>query len=446
MLGQPGRSGAGVLVLGVLSTAVLVSAVGVAAFRTDPAGVETVLQRGADSTLVLGDGSRRPAVEGEPVPSGTTVLAGRAGAVLATAAREVHLYPSAGVTVVDGLRQALRTGSVIVDSSVAPGLELDTPGAAVTTREGSLVRVDGGPLTRVGVLRTERAAEPGASVRAIGRAAPTEVARYYQVQVATGGLPGATSPLLLSGDDVELSLARDLVLSDRMLNQIRRTLVTDTVEGGVVLAALSNSVPDVALVAAAAPDTERALGYLIAAATSGGSEADRFLRVRGLRAAGGSWGVVAAIVGSTVDGVGVQLARLLAPSATLLAVEQQPVDLSEGLGLFNPPPSASPPVPARIRSGEPTGSGGVPAPRAPLPVPPPPARPEQQPLLPLPGPVTTPLEPVTTVLEGVVDTLVDLVEMGGLVDLGGSVPAPAPAGTPAPVRTPAPLLRLPLLR
>lgn len=441
----------GVLALGALSVAVLASAVGVAAFRTDPAGVETVLQRGEDATLVLGDGTRRPAVEGEPVLSGTTVLAGRAGAVLATAEREVHLYPSTVVTVVDGVRQVLRSGSVLVDASDAAGLGLDTPGAAVTTREGSLVRVDGGPLTRVGVLRTERATEPGASVRALGRAAPTDVAQYYQVQVATGGLPGATSPLLLSGDDYELSLARDLVLSDRMLNQIRRTLVTNTVEGGVVLAALNSSVPDVALVAAAAPDTERALGYLIATATSGGSEADRFVRVRGLRSAGGSWGVVAAIVGSTVDGVGAQLARLLAPSATVLAVEQQPVDLSEGLGLFTAPEPQSPPGPAPVRSGPASADssgGSIPQTPTPAPVQLPPGRQEPLPTLPLPGEATAPLEPVTEVIEVVVDTLVDLVDLGGLLDLGGSAPTttPVPAVTPVPSPTPAPLLRLPLLR
>lgn len=289
MLGQPGRSGSvGILALGALSAAVLVSAVGVAAFRDVTAGVDTVLQRGPDATMVLSDGTRRRAVEGETVPGGATVEAGAAGAVLATAEREVHLYPAAGVTVLDGVRQVLVAGSVIVDGSDAPGVDLDTPAAVVATRNGAVVRVDGGPLTRVGVLRTQGDAGTGADVRATGRRAATELAEYYQVQVTMGALPGATTPLLLAGDDYELALARDLVLSDRTLNQIRRSLVGSAVEGRAVLAALRTTVPEAA--GSTVPDTERALAFLVASSTSDGTQAERFARVSGLRSAGGSWG------------------------------------------------------------------------------------------------------------------------------------------------------------
>lgn len=425
MLGQAGRSGSvGILAVGVVSAAVLVSAVAVAAFRDVTAGVDTVLQRGPDAILVMSDGRRRSAVQGETVPDGATVEAGSSGAVLSTAEREVHLYPAASVTVLDGVRQVLTAGSVLVDASDAPGLDLDTPAASVATRGGALVRVDGGPLTRVGVLRTQGRSGTGADVRATGRRAATEVSEYYQVQVASGALPGATTPLLLTGDDYELALARDLVLSDRTLNQIRRTLVSTALEGRAVLSALRTSVPDAD---ASMPDTERALAFLLASSTSGGSPPERFARVRELRSAGGSWGVVAAIVGSTVDAVGAQLARLLAPSAELLAVEQQPVDVAQALGLVPAPPPAPRPV-ATVKVPvlpRPSGARRSAPVAAPSPSPSP---------APLPTVPPAPIEPVAVVLEGVVEAVLDL------LDLGSAPASPEPQTT----STPGPLLDLPL--
>ncbi len=440
MLGQAGRSGSvGVVALGALSAAVLLSAVGVAAFRDVTAGVDTVLQRGPDAVLVMSDGRRRPAVQGETVPGGATVEAGRSGAVLATADREVHLYPAASVTVLDGVRQVLTAGSVIVDASDAPGLDLDTAAAAVSTRDGALVRVDGGPLTRIGVLSTRGGGSgTGADVRATGRRAATEVSEYYQVQVATGALPGATTPLLLTGDDYELALARDLVLADRTLNQIRRTLVGTAVEGRAVLTALRSAVPDGAGSPSSVPDTERALAFLVASSTSGGSQSERFARVSELRSAGGSWGVVAAIVGATVDAVGAQLARLLAPSAEMLAVEQQPVDVAQALGLVPPPPPAPVAVatvkvpvlpPPSSSTGRRSGPVAAPAPS------PSPQRPA-----PLPTVPPAPTEPVAVVLEGVVDAVLNLVDLSS----ESTSPAPQPAVSPTPLLD-LPLLKLPLL-
>jgi hypothetical protein len=461
MLGQDGRrTDRGIPLLAALVAVVLVSAVGVVSLGSDLASADTVLQRGTDATLTLSDGTRRPAVEGEQIPVGTTVLAGLSGAVLATDDREVHLYPSANVTVLDGVRQVLNAGSVIVDASGASGLELDTPAAAVATRDGSLVRIDGGPLTRVGVLRTDDDGRTGADVRATDRRALTEVSEFYQVQVATGGLPGGTSPLFLTGDDYELALARDLILADRMLNQIRRRLVGTGTEGSVVLAALGTAVPDVGMVAAAAPDTERALGYLVAtSASGGGSEAERFAVVRALRSAGGSWGVVAAIVGSTVDEVGARLNQLLAPSAAVLAVEQV-----EGSDLFrfpaDPPAGTPAPVDGPVGvepllgpdSGAAAGRSDPPPARPKPPVPPPV---DSGPVPPLPtgplAPVVDPvLAPVTDVVADLADTVLDLLDLSE----PSTAPAPAPGSTddellptPTPTTTQAPLLnlRLPLL-
>ena len=445
MLGQAGRGGTGVIAVASLASVVLFSAVGVAAFRSDTAGEQTVLLRGTDATLTLAGGARRAAVEGEPVPAGATVLAGRGGAVLATAQREVHLFPATDVTVFDGVRQVLGAGSVIIDASAAPGMDLDTPAASVTARDGALVRVDGGPLTRVGVLRTGDADQSGAEVRATGRRAPTQVEQYYQVQVANGGLPGGTTPLLLTGDDYELALARDLVLADRMLNDIGRRLVGTGIEGGVVLAALRTAVPDIGVVAANAPDTERALGYLVAtsAEAAGRSEAERFDRVRELRSAGGSWGVVAALVDSTVDGVGARLAQLLAPSALVLAVQQDPVP-APNLFSFDPPAAAPDPAPRSPSQASappagpapaPTRGGTANAPRAPRPAPAPVPAAPRVPDAPVVGPVVA---PVVGVVQEVVDSVLRLVDLGG----AGDAPTNGPAPLPAPSPSPSPLLNL----
>ncbi len=437
MLGQEGRGAFGVVAVAVLASTVLLSAVGVAAFRGDTAGAQTVLLRGADATLTLASGARRAAVEGEPVPPGATVLAGRGGAVLATAEREVYLYPAAGVTVLDGLRQVLDAGSVIIDATAAPGMELDSPAAAVTARDGALVRVDGGPLTRVGVLRTGSGGSSGAEVRATGRRAPRQVEEFYQVQVASGGLPGSTTPLLLTGDDYELALARDLVMADRTLNDIGRRLVGTRIEGGVVLAALRSAVPSSSTTLTGVPDTERALGYLVATAAeaAGRSEAERVARVRELRSAGGSWGVVAALVDSTVDGVGARLEQLLAPSALVLAVQQEPLSAGNLFSFDSPAaapapvprgsgPASAPPVttaPAPDRRGEPA------PPRVPRPaLAPVPAAP--------PVPEVPVVGPVVGVVQGVVDTVLKLIDLDGADS--------APATSPSPSPSPRPLLDL----
>lgn len=447
MLGQQGRGGTGVIAVAALASIVLLSAVGVAAFRSDTAGAQTVLLRGTDAILTLAGGERRAAVEGEAVPVGATVLAGRGGAVLATAQREVHLYPATDVTVLDGLRQVLGAGSVIIDASAAPGMDLATTAAAVTARDGALVRVDGGPLTRVGVLRTGDADQSGAEVRATGRRAPTQVEQYYQVQVANGGLPGSTTPLLLTGDDYELALARDLVLADRMLNDIGRRLVGTGIEGGVVLAALRTAVPNVGVTAANSPDTERALGYLVATAAraAGRSEAERFDRVRELRSAGGSWGVVAALVDATVDGVGARLEQLLAPSALVLAVQQEPVP-APNLFSFDPPAAAPSPQSTSQASAPPAATAPAPAPtrggtssppRGPRPAPAPVPAAPRVPGAPVVGPV---VGPVVDVVQEVVDSVLRLVDLGG----AGDAPTNGPASVPAPSPSPSPLLDLKL--
>lgn len=434
MPGQGGRASTG-WVTGVagLLACVLLAAVGVAALRSDTASADTVLERGADAVLELDDGTRRAAVEGERVPRGATVRAGRTGAQLVTRGRDVYLGGDTAVTVLDGAHQVLRAGFVLVDAADAPGVELAAPAATVTAADDSLVRVDGGALLRVGVLRGD-----AADVRAAGRRATTEVDTYYQVQVPTGGLPGVPTPFVLTpGDAYERQLAGDLVSADAELTALASRLDSDGPVGQVVLSSLRAEVGPEPTLPAGAPESERALGYLIAAATPGSAPlAERYDQVRRLRTDGGSWGIVAAIVSAPVERVGAALSALLEPGSV-------PVLTSGPLGgslldLLRPVsgPAGGPGTAGRQGDADrdPGDGGDPPRPTA----------------SPTPGPPAGPTEPVTDLVQEVVDTVLDLVSPSPSAPPAPPAPAPLPpAPAPLPVATPtsspAPALPLPPL-
>ena len=436
MLGQHGRAGTGwVAGVAVLLAGVLLTAVGVAALRTDTASAETVLARGADAVLELPDGTTRPAVEGERVPLGATVRAGRTGAELHTREREVHLGAATGVTVLDGVRQVLRSGFVLVDASDAPGVQLRTDAGTVASADDSLVRVDSGPLVRVGVLRGD-----GAAVRATDRRATTQVRTYFQVQVPRGGLPGPQTPFVLSPDDeYEQRLASDLVAADMALNALASRLDAEGRVGQVVLSSLREQVGPAAR-RAGASGSEQALGYLIALGAPDDATIDaRYERVRSLRADGGSWGVVAAIVDAEVGRVAAALNALLDPG-TVPVVAGGTLDVAAALGL-GPSGTSGAPGPGgdgsgsdgpgsgtdgdgdggdRDGGGNDGGGGGGTGPS------------------PTPSPTPGPTEPVEEVVDTVVDTVMDLVSPS---------PSSAPLSVPNLLPTspsPSPLLQVPV--
>ena len=452
------RRGQGaVAALAGLLAVVLLIAVAFAALRSGTENADTVLEQGRGAALVLPDGTSRPAVEGERVPRGATVEAGTAGAVLQTRDRRTYLGQATAVTVRDGARQWLRKGYVMVDATDAPGLELATDAAVVEAAEDSLVRVVAGPLVRVGVLRGA-----SATVRATGRRASTDVPRYYQAQVASGGLPSAASPLLLVGDRFERDLARELYDADRDLNALARRLDTAGAAGPAVLSVLRATVSDLPAgsdlpVVDGAPDSERALGFLLARAVAPAAPAPAYVEVRGLRTAGGSWGVVAAIVGASPNDVSGALGELLAAQAPVLLAATQPAPvpvpgLFPGLlpGSLAPAPAttaaapdlSAPPVPGAPAAGPAAPPGSDSGPGGPVPVP-------------VPGPVPVPPPPATgvPVLDEVVDTVLDVIDPSRAP---APVPAPVPTApalvptAPAPVPALAPLLPLvldlPLLR
>lgn len=401
MTGQTGHAaGRGQTVTAAVAAvlaAVLLSAVGVAALDLRTAAADTVLLRGADATVVLVDGTERPLREGDEVPRGATVRAGTTGAVLETRGREVWLGQATTVTVLDGARQELGAGFVMVDADEGPGLELTTAASVVTTDDGSLVRVVAGPLERVGVLRGD-----AATVRAAGRRASTEVPTYYQAQVSAGGLPTMATPLLLTGDAYERELARDLFDADRDLNALARRLDMRGEAGPAVLQVLSTVVPAAAPVPGA-PESERALGFLLAAADDPDRAPASYDRVRALRTAGGSWGVVAAIVGVSANDVSGVLAALLEPGVPALAAGGSAMDADLLVDLLG---GAAPGAPGAVDEPAP---GPAPSPRPS----PPPGGPGPGPgpsPSPTPGPVPPPPATGVPLVDEVVDTVLDLVD------------------------------------
>jgi hypothetical protein len=372
-----------------------------------------VLLRGGDVVAAQPDGSPKRLAEGQEVPSGAVVTAGRDGAVLRTRGRDTWLAGDAAVRVVDGARQELRSGFVMVDARRGPELELATSAAAVTTPVGAVSRVERGALLRVGAY----AGEP-LRVRAEGRRATVVVGRDHQVQVPAGGLPGRITPLVLTpGDRYERALAAPLVRADEALTDVARRLDAGGRPDVLVRTAFDGDLPDPAL-PATAPSSERTLAYLLARAAGGGELPARFAWVRALRTDGGSWGVVADLVGAEVSEVAALLDELLAPdSEAVLAAEG--VDVAALLGLpgsgpAGPGPPGSPVSPAGSAPAPgPAASSGAaaPAPRS--------DRPPAQAPAPAPAPAPVPA-PVSEPLDAVVDAV------------RGLQPGPAPAPAPAP--------------
>ena len=380
------------VVCGVAAAAVLLASLAVTVLRPSTAESATVLASATRASLVLPDGSSAPAEAGTEVPRGARVVTSSLGAaVLRTRARDVLLGASSEVTVLDGARQRLDRGQVLVDASDGPGLSLDASAAEVAVDDGALTRVERGRAAlRVGVF------DGATSVRSTGRAGRREVPELFQVQVPYGGLSGTTTPLVLTGDAWEQRYALRLVQDDGALRALVTGLEASRDDAAAVLTAAPAAVRSPAA-GSAAPASERLVSYLLATSASRveGSVEVRYAQVRDYRDDGGSWGVVAALVGSGADDAGRALDAVLSPE--LQAAPEPGTTFDPDLVLGGPSPTA--PTARPTSAGpRPTTSGG-PRPTA------------------TPTPTTGP-DPVTEL----VDTVVGLLP---------TPPAPAPV-LPAP--------------
>jgi hypothetical protein len=454
--------------IALLLAVVLLTGVLVAALRPDTASAETALAEGEGVTLTRADGSVQELAIGDEVPRGATASAGPDGAVLRTRDRDVLLGGEAAVTVVDGASQVLRAGFVMVDARRGPGVSIETAAAVVTTPDGAVSRIEPGALLRVGAF-----AGDAVQVRAAGRRATTELSPLFQVQVPVGGLPAGVAPLALTGDAYERRLAAALVADDRALGDVGRALDSAGEQGPAVLAALRTALPAVAaadpavLPAAqspgrqapfAAPPSEAGLAFLLAAARDGEQArlADRYTQVRALRADGGSWGVVARLVQTSVPAVGGLLDSLLAPMVLVAGGAPAPADL---LGLLTPAPgptsggTSTSPTGGAATPGAPRPSAATSPPDEPSPGAPPPGEPpgeppagpppsEPPPSEPPPSEPPPPEDPPPT--EDPVGTVEEIVEV--VLDMLPDPPAePQPTPVPAPSPVTRPVLPGPLL-
>jgi hypothetical protein len=340
-VGQTGRS-FGVSSIAVLAAGAMLAGLGLSACGPDTAHASTVLRAARAATVVLAGGATRTATEGMKVPKGATVRTDPGGsATLVAAGRTVLLGSQTAVTVVDGAREQLRSGLVLIDARRSPGLSLDAGAATIGTPHGGLARVERGVLLRAASYHSTL------TVRATGRKASTHVPDLYQVQVPDGGLPGARTPLALSRDSWERRYALDLLTADTDLTKLSDGL-RDPSSSAAVLHAAPASLVDAP---AGVSRNDTALAFLVAASSKSADVG----RVLGWRAEGGSWGVVAALARANISAVSAALDALLNPTSTpTLALGGTPAGPTTSTGGAVVPTAAPSPTAGRTAQPKPT--------------------------------------------------------------------------------------------
>ena len=338
----------------VLAAGSMLAALGLSGCGSDAAEAKTVLRAARSASIELPDGSTRQAVDGMTVPNGATVRTAEGGsASLVAAGRSVLLGSATAVTVVDGEREQLRQGLVMVDARRAPGLSLAAGAATVKTPRGGLARVERGVVLRAASFRGTL------TVRATGRRAEADVKQLNQVQVPDGGAPGRVTPLALTRDGWERRFALDLVTADIDLVALGEGLDQDTASRAAVLNVLPASFATTSY--AGETPSESALAYVVAAAADKRSDG-LYDKVRRWRGDGGSWGVVAALAGADVADVSAALDGILDPTtAPALASGNGTLPVPSAAGSATGPSAAPSADPSRAPSRRPT-SGPSPSP------------------------------------------------------------------------------------
>lgn len=290
---HPGRALV-VLAAGSLAAVPLLSGCG-----TSVSAASTTLDGVLAATIVHTDGTTRPAIDGLRLRPGDVVETGPGGrAELLTQNRIVYVGSQAAVQVVDGDHQVLRTGAIVADAERGPELHAQVAGLAVSIPAGSAVRAERSVTVRVATL------EGKADVTsAAGRTLTIDA--LHQAMIGGDALPDITTPLRLTDDDGEAHAVPDLVRDDETLNGLA--------------AGIDSTGPSTARVVAAswhgplsAPPgvgrSERLMPAVIAASGPAAGVQQRYDEAVGYRAAGGSWGVVAHLLGLNASSVVATLA------------------------------------------------------------------------------------------------------------------------------------------
>jgi hypothetical protein len=283
-------------------------AAGLAGCGGSNANAATVVRVPAGALLVPVRGTATAAAAGEVVPPGATVLAGPGGGtVLATAGRTAILGPRAHLVVRTTGAETLISGDVVVQRGDGPALVL-TAGAAAVRDLGGAVRVDREVAVRVAAYDGRAAVSTDAG--------SVTVAALHQVLVPGAALPAAAAPLSLSDDALDRSADPSLVAADQTLDTLAAGLNAEAGSQPLVASALAVAVPaGYTQVPVAASAAERILPLAIARAAlpaRAGTGAVRAADARAvrLRQAGGSWGVVAALLRAPLASVATALAAV----------------------------------------------------------------------------------------------------------------------------------------
>lgn len=346
--------------LTVFTTAAVTLVVGL----DDAASADTYVSAVTRAVIALPDGSEKPAKIGALVPHGAQVRTGQGGgARLTTSGRDVYVGALSSVRVLDGVREVLDKGLVMVDTRSGPRLSLRTKAGTVAAPSGALVRVE----QNIATLRV--AVYDGASaVTAADRRATTSVPTLHQVRVPYGGVPLPTTALALtvqdgSYDPWEQRLASNLVQADIDLNGFASGL--NGGDGLAVLRAVSVSFSTVLL--PGRTRGEQALAVAVAQkARLHKALDDNLAEVEKDRGDGGSWGVVAAIVRARVTDVTGVLSTTLpqlaqGPGTVVVPTASAGVAPSGGpsVGPTSPPTSTKTPTATPTRSATPSPSPNV---------------------------------------------------------------------------------------
>jgi hypothetical protein len=280
----------------------------------------TRLTKVSDAQVVTAAGQTVAARPGLTLRVGDQVRTGPDGAaVIATGERRAYLGGQGMYTVRGRSSGVLGRGAFVVDGRHGPALTVTS--GPVTARIGrSAVRVEHGFAVRVGVL----AGRPvTVSADPAGGPQQLSVPSLFQVVVAGRGLAG-TSPLTLTDDDAERLVVPDLVGDDVQLN--RTAVALDAGSEGRAIVRIA-SADFGATASPRRPISETALPMAMARAVVGSSTnqtalQQRYGRATTLRNDGGSWAVVARLIGTDATATSSAIDALLVgvPSAgTVLA-------------------------------------------------------------------------------------------------------------------------------
>lgn len=384
----------------LLAVCVAGSAASLAACGHGPSDATTSLRGATGVTVVSASGVAHPGVDGERLTVGETVRTTTSDSALVTGGRITTLGPSTAVGIADRSHYLLDAGTVVIDHRHGRDARVDAGPVTVDDIGATAVRIERGFAVRVAVF-------DGGSAAVTASERSTTVPALHEIDVPGASLPAAPSPLALRDDALDTVASPALVAADVALD--RRAAALDRAGGATVPAALIRTLPAAPVATAL---SERVLPVAIARADGSAALASAYARAEELRAGGGSWGVVAALLGARVAAVQQQLDALLTTPVAALGLPAGTAGAAGTSAVTAVLAAAAP------HSGSSASVAAAPATSSPAA----PGRGTSAP----PAPSSTPL------VQTLIDTVTGLLPHGG----AGTTPSPAAPSTSGPAPAP----------